>query len=88
MQQNLGRPGWKTRAPQCKREIVEAMFHNGVTRWFTEQQLTEVLRVHFDKEQMTLLGKSCPEAYRLWRRRNGVVRRAMGRICRALFGPH
>jgi hypothetical protein len=60
------------------------MFHNGVARWFTEQQLAQVLRAHFDKEQMTLLRKTCPEAYRLWRPAHGFARRVRSRIYRAL----
>jgi glycosyltransferase involved in cell wall biosynthesis len=82
MQQNLGRADWKTRAPQFKRDVVEAMFYNGVTHCLAEHQLAEVLRAHFDKDQMALLSKTCPEAYRLWRPPHGLVRRVMGRIYR------
>jgi glycosyltransferase involved in cell wall biosynthesis len=66
MQQNLGKSGWTTQAPQCKRALVEAMFQNGVTRWFSETYLAQVLRTHFDSDQMTLIRETCPEAYRLW----------------------
>jgi glycosyltransferase involved in cell wall biosynthesis len=92
MQQNLGKAGWTTQAPQCKRDVVEAMFHNGVTRWFPGTHLAEVLRVHFDRGQMMLIRETCPEAYRLWRPSespvgsDGFLRRAKRRVSRALFG--
>jgi hypothetical protein len=82
MQQNLGRADWKSRASQFKRDVVEAMFCNGVRRCLPEHQLAAVLRAHFDKDQMALLNKRCPEAYQLWRPPYGLVRRVMGRIYR------
>jgi glycosyltransferase involved in cell wall biosynthesis len=53
--------------PECRRDAVEAMFHNGVSRLFDERHLGEVLRKHFNEEQMALIGKGCPEALRVWR---------------------
>jgi hypothetical protein len=86
MQQNLGKEGWTTKAPQNKREAVEAIFHNGVTRLFPESHLAQVLRAHFERDQITMIREACPEAYRLWQPSGSAassgspVRRAWRRI--------
>ena len=54
-------------APECKRDAVVAMFHNGVSRLFDEQHLGGLLRKHFNDEQMALIGKESPEALKVWR---------------------
>jgi glycosyltransferase involved in cell wall biosynthesis len=85
MQQNLRRAGGETIGSQRKRDVLEAMFHNGVTRWFAEEHLVDVLRVHFDEDEIALVGKTCPEAYRLWRRwgqSRSFARRIVRRVCR------
>jgi hypothetical protein len=67
MAQIRTRAGAPHHAPECKRDAVEAMFHNGVSRLFDERHLGEVLRKHFSEEQMALIGKGCPEALSVWR---------------------
>jgi hypothetical protein len=54
------------------------MFHNGVSRLFKEQHLGELLRKHFNEEQMTLIGKGSPEALKVWR--SSKVRQKRKRI--------
>ena len=65
----------KERFPVCKRDAVEAMFHNGVTRLFTESHLAELLRRHFDKEGMAMIGNACPEAFKIWRSHNELSKK-------------
>lgn len=60
------RDGAPERTPECMRDAVEALFHNGVRRFITDERLSKLLRQHFDAEQMTLLGKACPQALELW----------------------
>ncbi len=72
------------RRPLLKRDVVEALFHNGVTQWFSEAHLKLVLRKHFKKDEMALIGKTCPEAYRLWRSSRGIYR-AIEHISRPLL---
>jgi glycosyltransferase involved in cell wall biosynthesis len=68
----------------CKRDAVEAMFHNGVTRLFPESHLAGLLRRHFDEEQMAMIGKGCPEALKFWRSHRPTLKRK--RIRRGFIG--
>ena len=83
IEQNLSRADWKTRAPQFKRDVVEAMFakSSDALFWPSINLLRSCERI-LTKNQMALLSKTCPEAYRLWRPLHGLVRRVMGRIYR------
>ena len=62
MQQRSGRLGWQTRVPECKRAVVEAMFHNGVERWFTESFLAEMLRAQFDRGRNDIAPRDMPRS--------------------------
>jgi GT2 family glycosyltransferase len=54
--------------PQCRRDVVEALFHNGVTSVVGPGRLAKLLQAHFDEKEITLLGAVCPEAYEIWQR--------------------
>jgi glycosyltransferase involved in cell wall biosynthesis len=66
MTQDLARENAPRISPQCRRDAVEAMFHNGVTGLISAKRLARLLRNHFDEEQMALLGSNCPEALEVW----------------------
>jgi len=88
MAQSTARYDAVERFPACKRDAVEAMFHNGVTRLFTDSYLAKLLRRHFDEEQMAMIGDACPEALKVWRShrpRHKTKRTARGFI-RRLWG--
>ena len=53
------------RAPQCRRDVVESMFHNGVSRLFSELHLTQLLRKHFKEKEIASIGKQRPEVLKL-----------------------
>lgn len=66
MQQAMRRAGGPSRAKECRRAVVEAMFHNGVMDFFSEEYLTGVLSSHFKRGEAAPFRGTCPEAYRLW----------------------
>jgi glycosyltransferase involved in cell wall biosynthesis len=67
MTQDLARENAHRISPQCRRDAIEAMFHNGLRRIISAKRLTRLLRNHFDEKEMTLLGANCPEALEVWR---------------------
>lgn len=90
--QKHNRVGWQSRAKECRRDVVESMFHNGVTSWFDEAYLAKVLINHFEGDEAALIGRACPEAYRLWqsnqprRQPRQLLRRALKRVFPSLSG--
>ncbi len=76
MSQDQAREGAPKIATECRRDVVEALFHNGVTRVMKPRQLSKLLKSHFDKEQMSLLGAQCPEALEFWRNARDKRRKA------------
>lgn len=79
------RDGAPERTPECMRDAVEALLHNGVRRFITDDRLAKLLRQHFDAEQMTLLGAACPQALALWQaqpvknaKKPSLLRRLLG----------
>jgi hypothetical protein len=67
MVQELAREDAHRISPECRRDAVEAMFHNGLRRIVSAERLARLLRNHFDEEEIILLGANCPEAHELWR---------------------
>jgi glycosyltransferase involved in cell wall biosynthesis len=67
MEQNFARHGWRSGAGHFKQDIVEAMFANGVERWFDHSYIAILLRTQFDNAEMRRIKSICPEAYKIWR---------------------
>jgi glycosyltransferase involved in cell wall biosynthesis len=67
MFQNKARDGAPKRTPQCRRDVVESLFRNGVTQVMAPKRLSRFLRSNFDEKEMALLGAQCPEALEIWR---------------------
>jgi len=65
MVQHRMRADAKDLYPHCRRDVVESMFHNGVSRLFSEQHLTQLLRHHFKEREIASIGKRRPEVLKL-----------------------
>jgi hypothetical protein len=55
MDQSKQRPGVEHWAATCRRDVVEAMLHNGVREVFDAGYLTSVLKSHFSEDDLALL---------------------------------
>lgn len=53
--QSRQRAGAEQWAPTCRRDVVEAMFRNGVTNLFNATYLSSMLRNHFTDDDLALL---------------------------------
>ena len=87
MAQRGARPNAMDWAPNCRRDVVEALFHNGASRLFSERHLSKLLQRHFDQKEIMMVGEECPEALRVWRssrapkqaNRTGLIRQLFSR---------
>jgi hypothetical protein len=60
MEQSRQRVGAEQWYPTCRRDVVEAMFHNGVASIFDPAFLSSMLKIHFTEDEVALLRAASP----------------------------
>jgi hypothetical protein len=65
MDQSKQRRGVEHWAATCRRDVVEAMLHNGVREVFDAGYLSSMLRTHFNEDDLVLLRAASPHVAEL-----------------------